>query len=699
MKSKPSKIVILKAIFIGLLILIKLSMNAQSIKPAVKLLTRALPDSIMLRWAPNNFEVWNAGNKYGYSIIRFTLMRNGSMIKLPQPEIINADPIKPLPVKQWEKLADIDDYAGVAAQAIFGTSFELTPVKSTSVFDVVNKVKEQESRFSFALYAADQSSPTARMSGLWYTDKNVKKGEKYLYRVFLSAPREVVKADTGFSFTGIDESLPLPKPLQLRAEFGDKSVILHWDRKTLNYIYNSYILEKSSDGINFKKVKDKPFVYALSGDFQESDEMMFIDSLVENNKNYTYRLFGRTPFGETGPSGEIVKGIGITEIKSEPNISVGEEQNGHIIVKWSFPENENNSIKGFEIIRSSNYKTNFDTISPIIKSETRQFSDASPKPTNYYKVVAIGKNGHQKTSLPSLIQLSDTIPPSPPVGLSAIADTTGKLTLTWHANKETDIFGYRVFRANATNEEYAQMTSKPIKDTVFIDHINLKTLTKKIFYQLMAIDKRQNHSVFSLPIEVERPDIVPPAPAIITNIKSSYNGVILTWENSSSNDVIKHLILRRGDGSKKSLIIKEIQISDTTKIFTDSTTSVDMRYYYSIIAEDKSGLHSIPTEELAGQKITGHNNNFIEGLKTSIDRKKFTITLSWNKPNEIIQNYIIYRQIGDRGLLAIYKNITGDIPVFIDTRVIADTRYKYFIKGILKNGGIVLLKTILEIQF
>ena len=689
LSSKPSEhlnIRTIKLLITYLLLLFVCSVSGQENKTSVKLLARALPDSIMLRWAPSNFEGWNAGNKYGYNIVRFTLMRNGKMIIHPSSEPLNSEPIKPWPLNQWEKLADSDDYAGVAAQAIFGETFDLTTSKNTSLFDVVNKAKDQDTRFSFALFAADQSSNAARASGLWYTDTKAKKGEKYLYRVSLAIPNEVVAADTGFVFTSIDESLPLPKPLQLRAEFGDKGVILHWDRKTLNYIYNSYILERSNDGINYIKLKTQPIVYAVSADFPESNEMMYIDSLGENNKIYTYRLFGRTPFGETGPPSEIAKGKGIEELKYIPEISGNEELNGKITIKWKFPENQNVNIAGFKILRSSNYKTNFDTISGSIKPEARSFIDRTPRPTNYYEVVVIGKNGKKKKSLPALVQLSDTIPPDPPTGLKAVADTTGKLILTWNVNHEEDIFGYRIFRANASNEEYAQITPRPLKDTVFIDHINLKTLTKKIYYQIMAIDKRQNHSGFSMPLELERPDIVPPAPPALTQIKSTEKGVFLAWQNSSSSDVTKHLILRRATTESVAIIVKEISIVDTSNSYIDSTAMVNTVYYYAIAAQDKAGLRSVQTAEMAAQKMANDQLRVLENIKYKVDRKKFTITLTWKEPTDKVKNYIIYRKGGDTGVLVVYANIAGDRPEFIDMRVKADTNYTYCIKVISDNG-------------
>jgi len=680
-------------------------LNAQQPNTSIKLIVRPLPDSILLRWAPDNFEGWNAGNKYGYKIVRFTLMRNGQMLKqsndsnVSNPsDVLNPIFIKPWPLNQWEKLADIDDYAGVAAQAIYGKTFDLTANKSTYSYDVINKVKEQDSRYTFALFAADQSPATARASGLWFTDRNVKKGEKYLYRVILAAPDNIIKADTGFAFTGVDEYLPLPKPINLGAEFGDKSVLLHWDRKTLSYLYNSYSIERSEDGVNFVKVKKQPIIYANSGDFVESDEMMYIDSLTANDKPYTYRVKGYTAFGETSPPSEVAKGKGTIEIKSIPDIIDHKEINGQIELKWKFPEAENTSIAGFKVLRAEDYNAFYDTISPMLSPEVRGFLDPKPLPTNYYKVLVQGKSGTKKKSLEKLIQLSDSIPPAPPTGLRATADTSGKLILSWIANTEKDMEGYRIYRANSKDDEFSQITVEPVKNTFYVDHINVKTLTKKIYYQLMAIDKRLNHSGFSEALEVERPDVVPPAPPAISKIKSTPQGVLIQWENSTSEDVAKHLIYRKAKGQDTAQLIKEFAITDTTKTYTDSAGIANAIYYYTLVAQDRSGLKSVPTAEMAGQKMASLQANELGELRFKRDRKAMTITLEWKQPACQVKRYTIYRKAGENGVLSAYATIPGDKTEFTDKRVKTDTKYSYAIKPVV-DDSITEVSNIIEIDF
>lgn len=670
--------------------------NAQEYKTSLKMIGRPLQDSIMLRWAPDNFDGWNAGNKYGYSIVRYTIMKDGQMVAKPIPETLTPQPLKPWTGDKWEKIMDNDDYAGVAAQAIFGETFEITNAKSTNVFDIVNKVKEQDSRFAFALFAADMSPLTARASGLWYTDKNVKKGEKYLYRVILMAPPSMVVSDTGFVFTGIDEYMPLPKPIAVQGEFGDKGVILHWERKLFENVFISYSVERSEDGIHFEKINKQPIVYTQSADFNETRELLYIDSLAINNKNYYYKIYGHTSFGERSPASDVITGKGVAAIKVIPEIKNDYESNGQIVLDWTYPKEEEPNIKGFKVLRASQYRTAYDTVSGLLPANTREFFDKKPLSVNYYKIEACGLDGVNKSSVPSMVQLVDSIPPAPPIGLKATIDTTGRVILSWKPNTEKDIYGYRIFRANEANDEYSQITIAPIADTMFVDSVNIKTLTPKVYYQLTAIDKRQNHSGFSAPLEIERPDLIPPAPPVIKSIKSGTNGICIEWIASNSKDVIKHQIVRKEKGTTN-LTTKEIQVSDTSRVFTDSLAVVNTVYYYTLVAIDKTGYRSEPSVEMAGQKIASSSGG-LSDIKCKADRKNIAIEITWKAPAEKVDRYIIYRKTGSESRYVVYTTIKGEVPKFTDKQVKQDTHFYYMVKAVLTNTS-TLMSNPTEIAF
>ncbi|MEQ8924768.1 MAG: hypothetical protein RLO81_03080, partial [Fulvivirga sp.] len=70
--------------------------------PTVRILSKIKNDTVLLRWAPTDAVSWQLGNKYGYSIEKYIISRNGERLNIPERQTITSEPIKPLPLEQWE---------------------------------------------------------------------------------------------------------------------------------------------------------------------------------------------------------------------------------------------------------------------------------------------------------------------------------------------------------------------------------------------------------------------------------------------------------------------------------------------------------------------------------------------------------------------------------------------------------------------
>ena len=316
-------------------------------------------------------------------------------------------------------------------------------------------------------------------------------------------------------------------------------------------------------------------------------------------------------------------------------------------------------------------------------------------PTNYYKVFAVGQGGDITMSMAALVQPVDSFPPLPPTRLMATVDSTGKVTLHWKPNEEPDMYGYRVYRGNNLNEEFSQITIAPVRDTVFYDKININTITSNVYYQLMAIDKRQNHSTFSEYLEVKRPDFIAPVPPVFKSAEANEKGVALSWYSSTSIDVVYQELLRYANDTSKMTIVA--RFSDMNiESFTDTTAMPDTVYHYRFVAVDGSNNRSRPVTVAA---MSGRNVTFSFVVNAKARRDKGTIELTWNSPKvKNIARYIVYRGIGEEPVAA-YNSALPSATVFSEKVPVVGTRYTYAVRIMYTDGSFGPVSSLVSIDY
>lgn len=610
-------------------------------KHEIKLLARPMPDSIMLRWAPNTYQLWITGNQIGYTVTRTLFYQNGQMVSGATPQQLNPLPLKPALLPQWEKAADQNDLAAIAAQAIYGDDFEIDAGQtSDGIMAKFDQATVQETRFGFALLAADKSSEVAHLSGLAWTDKTAKKGCKYLYKVYLSTAPSWMTVDTAVFYTGVDEYLPIPAPANVQATPGDKMTTLTWDRLGQAGLFSGYFIERSANNNPFEAVNTSALINTTPEGKDEAPFHFYIDSLANNEQVFSYRIRGITPFGELSPWSEVVKTQGKEQILVAPNITkLFSPNNQSVQIEWEMQQDIHPQTSWIRVLRSPEYSGPFTAIADSLPLQSAQYIDKQPLTTGYYTLQACNKNGNGPTGMARLVQLIDSIPPLAPMGLVATADTTGRVELRWLPNNEDDIYGYRVFRANGANEEYSQITVKPLPDTVYIDKIDLHTLTKQVYYKVVAIDNRQNRSDFSAAFEMERPDIVPPSPAAIRGIRTTDTGIELTWYPSSSVDAATQYLYRNSNQNSQWTLIAQLAPADT--VYRD-TTVTEMLYRYLLVTADKTGNESAPTKSVAAKYSKPLASAVWITPKVKLDKKTDLLIITWDKTATNATHVMLY---------------------------------------------------------
>ncbi len=675
-------------ILLFLLCLISISARSQE---SIGLISRPMPDSIMLRWAPASAKVWRLGNQYGYHVKRYTLLRNKKMLKQVEEQVLTAEALKPAPVEQWEPHAD-NKYVGIAAECIYASVFKDVPTGGNPHI-AYKKYQEELQRYSFAVYSADQSLQAAQLSGLYLADKTAKANEKYLYRVFINCP-DSLAVDTAFVFTGQSAYQPLPKPIALSGKWDDKKVQLSWDIQTLKHVYNSYVIEKSLDSGHSYALLDSNAVVQLSDEGVDPRFSYRTDTLPDNRTQVYYRIRGINAFGQMGPPSDSIFGTGQLPIKNAPVIVSNEViNNQYVELKWEYPEEMNDYIAGFKIYRAESPKRRHQLILRGEDSAQRSFVDSTADINNYYRIAVYREREEKLSPLITYAARIDSFPPAPPQIASALIDSVGRVTIRWQANTESDMNGYRVYASNHPDFEYLLKTPAVITDTVFKDSINIRTLTRDIYYKVKAEDVRMNQSAFSKEIQLVRPDVIPPVAPLLRAVNDEEGLPQLQWINSSSADVARHHVYRNVQNDTIQQLVISLPVDGQVKAtYTDKSVAAGQTYVYRIVAEDESGLLSPPSKTMLFRVPSG----IVESIKLKRRLQTDKVKLTWAvESDKSVQKVLVYRSVNNAAM-QLYGHTTDE--VFYDDRLSPQKVYEYAVKVIYNDGSSSALSKSVQVK-
>jgi hypothetical protein len=660
--------------------------------PHIRLKAGVKKDAIALRWAVDEPVAWQKANKIGFQLKRYTLVRNGKTLSVPEQKDLGK--FLPKPEKEWRKYVEENDNAAIVAQSLFGESFEVEmgEGKKDGIEGIINKSQEIDQRFAFALMAADLDFKVAELAGWAYVDKDAKPNEKYLYSVSINTDVSTsLLVEKGSAVAQLSDYQDLPKPLDFIGIFQDKTVLLAWEYLQLRDIYTSYFIEKSENGRDFKPLGDLPVMNMNDKDGKPAQGMTYADSLAQNNVQYSYRIRGKTIFGDYGPYSEIVSGAGKKAMEGAPMIKNFDVISDDLVkIEWEFPKESENQIVGFELLHSETDGQNtYKVVQKNISRNQRSIVTKNITPSNYFKIRAIGDN-NQTESFSILVQLYDETPPAVPVGLTGKIDSTGIVRLEWKANTEKDLGGYHVFRGVQKGEEMMRLTPEMITKNTFEDKVALENLNSKVYYYVVSLDKRKNQSQPSEIIEIEKPDKVRPEAPVFAEYKLEDTGdITLKWHKSHSDDAVLYQLFRKDIDEPKAPVRKiyETKNIDTLYSYTDKQVENNKRYVYYLQAVDKSNLVSDKSLEITLRSNKIVPAAVITNLAGSTNGNKKMIELNWKNKSKNISEIIVYRQKGDEKP-TLWGTLSGKQEFLEDKIVSSGNVYTYYIKPMLENNQV-----------
>lgn len=592
---------------------------------------------------------------------------------------INNTPIKAIPplnandIKKEAEKKPHDE-----ALLIYSTAFQKDDTGTTD---------SELNNFVLDILSATQND-LAKYMGHYFIDTNVAAGKNYEYRLTLSGKNpESFIATSSIVATDYQQAV---SPANFSALAKDKLVQLKWnpDKKFSQYhIYSTPTTGKAerilTALLNEEQVKD-----AAAGKYFFQDK----DSLMQNGKTYHYKICGLDFFGHES---KLSPEIEATPKDLTPPAAVSglkpELKDKSVLLRWMV--SKESDCTGYNVYKSTSEKSGFVKMNTTLLAKTEStFTDKDVKEgTQYfYYLETVDKNDNASKTEAVSYSMPDMTPPSIPKNLKATSET-GKISLTWDRNTDSDLEGYYVFRALKNEEsDFQLLNNEPLKANSFTDTL-LKEAGNYFLYRICAVDKNYNRSNPTTFIAARMPDVVAPLPVTLISAEWRASQVYLQWTQNHEHDIKGYEIWRaETDADLKAVnpqMISPILVNGKKVSYADERVPTGKTVLYYIVVVDSTGNHSVASNKkvIASMRKTDSSNAAVSNLRGQYTPASKTINLSWTEPTTSgIEGYKVYRKTESGTFIPIstIKKATS----FTDKTINTGQSYLYKILSVSTDG-------------
>ena len=668
----------------------------------IRLLARSYNDSIVLRWAPDEPVAWSLTNRFGYRIARSYTDENGEHVH----EVL-VDSLRPWSLERMMgHFAEHDTLAALAAELIHGEGLLPTDVTGESdgfVENIIRQREMQETRFAYAMLVAEFSSEVAKAMALRFTDTRVEQGKSYQYFLSANTPEDIIPIRSAWRLVecGPPPALLPPEELDVRQLSNDR-IELAWSRDRSS----AFFIERSTDGgQTYNRVNSSPY-YSTAPDptwdaSAQSPVIEFYSKALEYYHlfsdtvtpgiTYHYRVQGIDPFTDLTPftTPVIITPEYIDPVAAPMIISCVTHEQSMVRIAWMLNENETGHT-GFNVEKGLTEQGPWEVVNPEpLLPDVRHFIDSLAHETGggHYRVSSLSPSGKPSYSSSAIGFVEDFDPPSPPEGLNGIVYHDGIVELFWDPSPEDDVRGYRVAYANQADHEFIMLTPYPVSETYFRDTIIVKTLTRKIYYKVLAEDWAGNFSPYSEMLELTRPDIIPPVTPLLLDALQDAGTVTITWAPSPSSDLLAYRIFRRQRDSEMwemiSVLMRDEVEGDV--VITDQPTPSPIAWEYAIEAVDEAGNLSELSRPVSFTVLGSPVPEIPISLTARFDEENRQVNLEWECDSPFPYYIMLLRAEDDSPMMPL-TTLVSEKNNYSDRRFRSGTRLAYTIRLRLEDG-------------
>jgi len=722
-------------------------------------------EGVELRWFPNNRSVMALGIEHGYRIERAdvpTSPSNGL-------QFITVKTVQPYNSSQWNTAVAEKNTAGVTNNlpemaGDFAKTVQQRENPSIAILPDANDLKvlkhEENNEHGSLMLTAVQDKDVAIGLGIGVTDDTALPGKKYIYRAIIDLPLPTspvggIKKISGSKKLGkviakpksskaniqnmtiesmemIIHTVAAPKLTNntVKVKAGDGALTISWEEQP--GLFGYYIERSNSKQGGYQPLNQAPLIQVRGANYHGKKMGSYHDTELSNERTYYYRVSANNLFGEKIEVANVQgKPQDLTPPKP-PHLDQPIHKDDEVILTWQFTNNPPSDLSGFKVYRSDKADGQYTLLTNNqLPAQTRNYSDNgyNSKGANYYKVEAFDNKGNMNTSLPAYAVIVDDTPPIKPAGIQASISDNGEVQIVIPAQKDDDVIGYKIFKANQADHEFIvaaeyfpnavdpvaaikwqeDLQKREMNDLthanlyhdkenptnkgrankieekyVFTESIPLNNLTPSIFYKVKAYDRNHNQSEFSDVIELVKKDVVAPPRSVFKSVKTSLNKVDITFAKAKAKD------FNRVELSRKSLDGRRWQVIHTLKgdlnkedivRYRDQKVEPGREYIYRLQTIDNNGLKSPFSFSSTVKTINRVPVPNIQ--KVSAKRANGKVSVSWTYELSDEFFFIVYRTFEDGTLRQIGRSETNS---FIDNRP-PSGQVSYAVKPMRKDGN------------
>ena len=624
--------------YLIIVVLSQASLSAQYVLPE-SMIGKHKDGELFVRWEPVSLSEWHQSLEDGYGVV-IEEYKNGSYQKVHEANV------KPASVKS---LSDLTVEIDGPMKNFYGSSRDvLYPDYAQKVYveDIVSRFIDKTEgtldsfRINMLSYFSIFDADLARLNGLGYHWKYQNEGKFRVTLTMGSSSLQSVIIDTNKK-----ESEPA---LKLDATFGDRKVKLAWNtNKHVGKNFGFYI-SKSEDGLIYNRLEELPYVLSSPEEGEAYiGRLGAEDSLAQNYKTYYYKIKALDFFGHLSKNSASISGQGFEEMQFSPRIVNAEQlENNDALIEWDVNDADFPLIDHYSILRADSINGYYEVALDSIEKDRSGITFQMEHETNFFRLEAVSPYGQRVSSTPVFIMGMDTIAPATPIVIGATIDSSGQVKISWNANKESDLWGYKIFKSNFATDEYTLITAEPTLDTILIDSTHLDLGIEEVFYVIQACDFRNNRSEFTEPIIIEKPDVIPPFRPMINKLTQRTDSLIIDWEPSASDDVVYHKFFRRAiDKETKWTLIAVLDSNTVLNEIVEVGLDYDVEYAYTIIAIDDANLESEPSvlqSTLLRKPVVIFEPEIL--TEAFYDKELEEVSIKWEcTDSENVDSYLVYK--------------------------------------------------------